>query len=172
MSSNNTSALKIVLRRAAWALAVAALLLALVVLDFLRFGGWFAELPPATDQRCRSLPLSASSEDIQIDRSRGLAFLSLLDRRGLISGTAKDGDIGILDLNDPDAAPLSALGSIPAGFRPHGMSLYPMGDGSYRLFVISHPPDGSHVIEVFEQPLIGRAFFTRRVFFEPPLPVA
>lgn len=167
VSSNNTSALRIGLRRVAWALAVAALLFALVVLDFLRFGGWFSELPPATDQRCRSLPLSASSEDIQIDRSRGLAFLSLLDRRGLISGTAKDGDIGILDLNDPDAAPFSALGSIPVGFRPHGMSLYPMGDGSYRLFVISHPPDGSHIIEVFEQPSSGGLFLPVASFSSP-----
>jgi arylesterase/paraoxonase len=167
VSSRTTSTLRIWLIRGALALLIVAILLSLVVVDFLRFGGWFSTLPAPTDQRCRSLALTASAEDIQIDRSRGLAYFSLLDRRGLISGNTGDGDISVLDLNDPEAVPVSALGSTPSGFRPHGMSLYPMGDGGYRLFVISHPPDDSHVIEVFEQAPSGGEFLPVASFSNP-----
>lgn len=167
MSSRTTSTLRTWLIRGALTLLIMAILLTLLIVDFLRFGGWFSTLPVPTDQRCRSLAFTASAEDIQIDRSRGLAYFSLLDRRALISGETGDGDIGVLDLNDPEAVPVSALGSIPSGFRPHGMSLYPMGDGGYRLFVISHPPDDSHLIEVFEQASSGGEFLPIASFSSP-----
>ena len=154
--------------RSLWTLGVASVLLVLVVLDFLRFGGVFTDLPTTQATSCLSIPLSGSAEDIQIDRERKLLYLSLLDRRALVTGQGYDGDIGVMNLTDPALGPVSALAEVPEGFRPHGMSLYRMPDGSHRLFVINHPPDGEHVIEVFEQPLTGGTF-ARIASFRDPL---
>lgn len=144
--------------RSLWTLGVASLLLGLLITDFLRFGGVFTSLPAVQADGCQPIALTASAEDIQIDRGRELAYLSLLDRRALVDGRGRDGDIGVIDLNQPFAGSVSALTIIPDGFRPHGMSLYRMDDGGHRLFVISHPADASHVIEVFEQAPEGGNF--------------
>jgi arylesterase/paraoxonase len=61
------------------------------------------------------------------------------------------GTVMLLDLSLPEPRPRPALTMDPPNFRPHGMSLYRTGDGSERLFVISHPPGAAHAIEVFEQ---------------------
>ncbi|NBU25207.1 MAG: hypothetical protein EBS39_06260 [Gammaproteobacteria bacterium] len=62
-------------------------------------------------------------------------------------------------LATPLAQPVTALASRPADFRPHGMSLYRMGDGALRLFVINHLPGGGHAVEIFEQ-RAGETLFT------------
>lgn len=154
--------------RSLWTLGVASILLVLLVLDFLRFGGVFTDLPATQATSCLSIPLPGSAEDIQIDRERDLLYLSLLDRRALVTGQGDDGDIGVVNVNEPDSDTISALAAVPQGFRPHGMSLYRMPDGRHRLFVISHPPDGDHVIEVFEQPSAGGTF-ARIASFRDPL---
>lgn len=138
-------------KRIGWVLASLILVLLLFTLEFMRFGGQFTALPTATPGPCSRIALTASAEDIQIDRSRGIAYLSALDRRGLVEGNDVQGDILQLDLNDGSATPVSALAARPSDFRPHGMSLYRMGDGMQRLFVISHPAGGGHSIEIFEQ---------------------
>ena len=127
------------------------LIAGIFMLDFMRFGGQFRDLEARGNTRCSALPLSASAEDIQIDRARGIAYLSALDRRALVRGAGEDGDILQLDLRNPEAAPVSVLGTRPSGFRPHGMSLYRMGDGNQRLLVISHPPQSEHLVEIFEK---------------------
>lgn len=125
--------------------------LTIVTLDFLRHGGQFEPLGPPTTQPCISVPLGVSAEDLQPDRTRRLVYLSALDRRGLVEGRDVQGDVLQLDLTVEPASIRSALATRPAYFRPHGMSLYRMGDGSARLFVINHLPDAEHEIVVFEQ---------------------
>jgi len=102
------------------------------------------------------VPLAASAEDIQIDRNRSIAYLSSLDRRALISGEDVRGDILQADLTTDPLRIETALESAPPLFRPHGMSLYRMGDGKLRLFVISHPEGKPHTVEIFEQAASGR----------------
>lgn len=154
--------------RSLWILGFSLLLLAWLIIDFLRFGGAFTALPTDTAASCQAIPLTASAEDIQIDRSRDTAYLSLLDRRALVEGNGRDGDIAQLDLTEARPIPRSALSAAPKGFRPHGMALQPSADGSQRLFVISHPPDGSHVIEIFEQPA-GQELFDHVASIRDPL---
>jgi arylesterase/paraoxonase len=131
--------------------AAFAVVIGLFTLDFLSFGGQFRDLGFRSPGACMSLPLEASAEDIQIDRNRSVAYLSSLDRRGLVEGKAVEGTVLQIDLVADPLRADSALSSAPAGFRPHGMSLYRMGDGKQRLFVISHPEGEEHVIEIFEQ---------------------
>lgn len=138
-------------RRMIWAGVGLLVVLAIVTADFLHHGGQFEPLGPPTNQACTSVPLQVSAEDLQPDRSRRLVYLSALDRRGLVEGREVSGDVLQLDLTVEPALISSALASRPANFRPHGMSLYRMGDGSARLFVINHPPEAAHEILVFEQ---------------------
>lgn len=156
------------LRRIGWTALALVALLAIVVFDFLRHGGQFKTLQPHFAGTCTTVPLEASAEDIQIDRARGLAFLSYLDRRAQVEGKAVLGTVMMLDLNQPDSRPRPALATDPPQFRPHGMSLYRAGDGSQRLFVISHPPVGGHVVEILEQSATG-AFVAVRSVRDPLL---
>lgn len=135
-------------------LIVVATLLVVVglfTLEFMSFGGQFRDLQLRSSGACSALALNASAEDIQIDRNRSIAYLSSLDRRGLVEGKAVEGTVLQVDLVSDPLRVDPALSSAPAGFRPHGMSLYRMGDGKQRLFVISHPEGEEHVIEIFEQ---------------------
>lgn len=134
-------------------IAVAAFIaiIGVFTLEFLNFGGAFRELAPRVPGACSTLPLAASAEDIQIDRNRSIAYLSSLDRRALVKGENVEGTVLQLDLTTDPLQTAVALVNAPAGFRPHGMSLYRMGDGKQRLFVISHPQDAGHTIEIFEQ---------------------
>jgi len=127
------------------------LVVGLFTLEFMSFGGQFRDLSVRSPGACSTLPLNASAEDIQIDRNRSIAYLSSLDRRGLVEGLAVEGTVLQVDLVADPLRTEPALSSAPPGFRPHGMSLYRMGDGKQRLFVISHPEGDEHVIEVFEQ---------------------
>jgi arylesterase / paraoxonase len=146
---------KIWFKRIGWTLLALVVAIGALVFDTLRHGGQFRTLTPAFAGSCLAIPLEASAEDIQIDRARGVAYLSYLDRRGKVEGRPVLGTVMLLDLNMPDSRPRPALASDPAAFHPHGMSLYRAGDGSERLFAISHPPGQGHAIELFEQTPTG-----------------
>jgi len=139
------------LRRYVWPLTIITLLVAAFIIDFMRFGGQFRPLTPTEPFDCQDIPLPGSAEDIQLDRGRGLAYLSVLDRRGLIAGQNVNGSVMAIDLLSDSPEPIQVLQSTPQDFRPHGMSLYRMGDGNLRLFVISHRSEQDHTVEVFEQ---------------------
>jgi arylesterase/paraoxonase len=91
-----------------------------------------------------------SGEDILIDRERGIALVSWLDRRGGVAGPPTFGTVGRIDLGAAEPKIEPAVTADPPEFRPHGMSLYVDADGLRILFVISHPPGQPHRVEVFE----------------------
>jgi arylesterase/paraoxonase len=121
------------------------ILLVLGALGFeaLRIAGVFRNVESRFPETCRAIAMAGSSEDIQVDRRRGVAYLSFLDR--------DSGTVLLLDLNLAEPAPRAAMSHDPPMFRPHGMSLLTPAEGPARLFVISHRPDGSHVVEIAEQ---------------------
>jgi arylesterase/paraoxonase len=110
-----------------------------VSLFLLYRGGAFKQIEPHFDGTCETLALDGSAEDIQVDRDRGFAYLSLIDRKSLVSGAGAQGIIGRVDLNKRPLAVDSALVTQPDHFRPHGMSLYIDANGQRSLFVINHP---------------------------------
>ena len=63
-----------------WAGALALIAAGLTGVAVLRFGGAFRSIEPRFAGDCRAIALGGSSEDIVIDRRRGVAYLSLLDR--------------------------------------------------------------------------------------------
>jgi arylesterase/paraoxonase len=142
-----------------WAVTLVGLALAVVGFEILRIGGVFQSLDPGVASTCRKIALGGSAKVIQVDRKRGIAYLSLLDRDGVRRGEQVPGSVMLLDLNLPDPAPRAAMAYEPAGFRPEGMSLLIMDSQPARLFVVSQHPGGA-VVEIAEEGSTG-GFFPR-----------
>ena len=135
------------------------LALATMIASFLMRGGAFRQIQSVSPGICRLVPTNhGSAEDIQINRQTGIAYLSALDRRGLVAGNEVTGNILEIDLYSTNPKPTSALESVPEGFRPHGISLFYMQDGSERLFVINDWFGIEERIEIFDKPLDNKLF--------------
>lgn len=135
-------------------------------------GGAFRTIEPQFAGRCESLPLDASAEDITIDRERGLAYLSYLDRQSLVKGdgTNVQGTVMRIDLNQTPLVLEEALLDKPAHLRTHGLSLYIDPAGQRSLFVINHPVNRGtepELVEVFDE--VGPGQFRHRETFASPL---
>ncbi len=141
-------------------LAVCGVLLVVLALLFevLRFGGMFTAVESRFAGDCRPIGLSGSAEDIQVDRERGVAYLSLLDRDIVQRGQPVYGTVMLLDLNLADPAPRAAMAFDPTDFRPHGLSLLRQQGQPLRLFAVSHPTGQRHVVEIAEQSASGGFF--------------
>lgn len=140
-------------------LIVAACLGGIRVLGTLKAGGVFDEVETDYDQTCTKIPGVPGPEDLVIDRSSGIVFVSSHDRRGELefSGAANTVRGGIFSF-DP-ARPsrgfveLTALQEGrdgPADFRPHGLSLYTAPHGAKTLMVINHPQGEQSTVEIYD----------------------
>jgi arylesterase/paraoxonase len=135
------------------------LLIGIVVLSIVTVIGVFGYLELSQDEphfagQCDTLDLEGSAEDIQVDRERGFAYLSVIDRMALATGGDAQGTILRLDLNEAGAAPVPALIDPPDHFRPHGISLFIDKNGLRSLIAINHPEDrgvGQEFIELFHE---------------------
>lgn len=138
-------------------------------------GGAFRPLEPHFAGSCTSLPLTASAEDMTVDRERGQVYVSYLDRQALVKGQGKNigsvqGTIMRLDLNQSPLVLVDALLDKPAHLRTHGLSLYIDPEGKRSLFVINHPVNRGQepeLVEVFDELSPGQ--FTHRETFASPL---
>lgn len=144
------------LRKLLWTILGIFGLLVVASGSFLYRGGAFSALEPHFDGHCTALPTGGpSAEDIQIDAMTGIAYLSAYDRRAMIAGEATEGTIYSLDLNGSELALKDLVTGAPAGFRPHGLSLYRDAEGQLSLYVINHLTDGTHSIEIFDATSTG-----------------
>ncbi|MEE4381533.1 MAG: hypothetical protein V2J02_06005 [Pseudomonadales bacterium] len=105
----------------------------------------------AAGVQCRRIDAPAGPEDLQIDRTSGIAVIAAHDRRR----PERQGGLFLLDLNRraDSVRPLPHDG--PADFRPHGLSLLRDGAALHAL-VVNHPA-GRHTIELFRIDLDGVA---------------
>jgi arylesterase/paraoxonase len=149
-----------------WAGALVVAAVGIAGIAVLRVGGVFRSVAPAFAGTCNAITLAGSSEDIVIDRRRGVAYLSLLDRDSVRRGEPVLGTVTLLDLNRAEPAPRAAMAYDPEGFRPHGLSLFATSSQAARLFVISHRPDGSHTVEIAEEGSSG-GFFPKETIRDP-----
>lgn len=159
-----------------WSLVAAAVVLGMFSVlgwRFLSAAGYFTAIKQEVAAQCSAIPSPPGPEDIQIDRARGLAFVSATDRRALMAGdTAARGGIYTIDLTAPtdqwSLHPVTA--SEPADFHPHGISLYFGPDGMRRLFAVNHRAAGGHSIEIFNIAADGMLTHVKTV--EDPLLVS
>tara|TARA_R110002096_G_scaffold22748_1_gene73012 strand:- start:1092 stop:2138 length:1047 start_codon:yes stop_codon:yes gene_type:complete len=111
--------------------------------------GMMAELTPVTPGQCQPLTIAPGTEDLTIDPTSDLVFVSTDDRR-----TGERGGIYAFNLRQPDSLH-EVSGNAPTDFHPHGISLWTAPDGSQRLFVVNHragfdADGGTHAIEIFD----------------------
>jgi arylesterase/paraoxonase len=121
-------------------------------------GGAFKSIEPHFAGRCEALPLEGSGEDILVDRERGIAYLSLLDRKSVVEGKDVQGTVARVDLNARPFVAVDALATKPGLMRPHGLSLWVAPDGSRRLFVINHGRKRGvdpEAVEIFDETAPG-----------------
>lgn len=150
--------MKKLLRVLSIGLSVIVLALAAVAFEVARFGGVFTGIDPGFAGGCAALPLAGSAEDIRIDRERGVAYLSYLDRASVNRGEAVNGTVMLIDLNTAEPAVRAAMAYDPEGFRPHGISLLKRPNTPMRLFAISHRADGTHTVEIAAEAASGGLF--------------
>jgi len=108
---------------------------------------------------CETLDLDESAEDIQVDRERGFAYLSLIDRAALARGEPAQGWIGRIDLNTDPLTVEPALIDPPNHLRPHGLSLYIDENGLRTMVLINHPVNRGvepEYVELFTEEEPGR----------------
>jgi len=135
----------------AWAGVVIGILFALFI-----YPAPLETLRPHFAGTCRAIAMDASAEDLSIDRARGVAYLSYLDRTQSTAGARQPGGtVMLVDLNVAQPRVRAALVTNPPNFRPLGISLYVPQQGPRRLFVINRAVSGPHSIEIFEQTTTG-----------------
>jgi arylesterase/paraoxonase len=144
---------------------IKAVLIGIVALIVVSVVGVFGYLELSQDAphfagQCNILELeSGSAEDIQIDRERGFAYLSVIDRQALAGGGDVQGTIQRIDLNSGAPSVTPVLIDPPAHFRPHGLSLFIDDNGQRSMIVINHPVDrgiGQDLVELFHEVEPGR----------------
>jgi arylesterase/paraoxonase len=161
--------MKTLLKSLMFLLGSVVLLIGAGTLWFLNRGGAFRELKPHFAGICEALELPGSGEDIQVDRARGYAYVSLLDRQRAMKGEAVEGTIARIDLNASPLVAVSAIDKVPAGFHPHGLSLFIEPDGTRHIFVINHPArrgEEPEAVEHFVEAAPGN--FTHAETFRDP----
>jgi arylesterase/paraoxonase len=113
----------------------------------------FATLSPAFEGTCERVSSPPGPEDIAVDRSTGIAYVSSTDRWAISAGAASaPGDIFYLDLNNASFGfvDMGARHSKELeGFNPHGISLY-RSDGRVTLMAVNHPDESLNTVEVFD----------------------
>jgi arylesterase/paraoxonase len=130
-------------------LAVGAFLVRTVYL-----AGYFRTIEPRFDGTCRLVDGPVGPEDLAIDRSAGVAYISATDRRAVAAGNPRPGAIYSYDLNAESVAPINLTADADTSFQPHGISLWTTPDHRRVLYVINHPAPGTrpyaHSVEVFD----------------------
>ena len=142
------------------ALILVAVVVVLASAFYVRTMNWMGEFTTITrkfdGESCTRVQGVPGPEDVAIDRSRGIAYISAYDRRLAASddpgADGVRGGIYVMDLN-ADAAglfmrPITPI--MPERFRPHGISLFTAEDGSRTLMVVNHPHGDEHTVEIFD----------------------
>ena len=128
----------------------AGIALAVVLFLLYVYPGFLIPVTAHFNGFCKTIPLDQNAEDLRVDPTNGLVYLTY--------GTGVIGNTGTVMLLDPNAAEphvRAALASDPASFSPSGLSLYTPASGTKRLFVTSRIRLGSHSVEIFDQSPTG-----------------
>ncbi|HYQ90539.1 MAG TPA: SMP-30/gluconolactonase/LRE family protein [Candidatus Competibacteraceae bacterium] len=119
------------------------------MLDTLYVAGEFKRLTPHFQGVCRPVYGLVGAEDITIDPTTGMAFISSFDFRAGSRGAPRQGAIYAYDLTSPTAHLIHLTQNFTAEFHPHGLSLWIGDSGERLLFVINHHPQ-EHSVDIFD----------------------
>ena len=128
-----------------WGIALAVVLFLLYV-----YPGFLIPVSSHFDGSCKAIPLEQNAEDLRVDSSNGLVYLTY--GTGAIGVT---GTVMLVDLNVAEPHVRAALSTEPERFSPSGLSLYTPATGAKRLFVTSRTQLGNHAVVIFDQSPTG-----------------
>ncbi|HOT44418.1 MAG TPA: hypothetical protein PLM53_08140 [Spirochaetota bacterium] len=129
-------------------LCIVIAVLAVFILKTFRDAGEFTTLSPHAACNCVKVNNVPGAEDIAIDNSTGIAFVSSFDRRSFVKGKFIQGAVFSYNLEGrPELKNLTA--GLKFEFSPHGLSFYKSTDGRKYVFVINHRTLKNY-IEIFE----------------------
>lgn len=122
--------------------------IAVYVWTILRDAGEFKALQPHSGYTCVKVMNVLGPEDIAIDHSTGMAFISSVDFRALARGEFRQGAIFSYNLEGKPAL-TNLTADLKMRFAPHGISFFAAADGRKYLFAVSHPLP-KNCVEIFE----------------------
>ena len=114
-----------------------------LALESMVSAGVFRTIEPHFDGQCTRVDGVVGAEDITVDPETGMAYISAMDRRTLISTGEHKGGIYIYRPGS-FAKPIKFETDLSQPFHPHGIDLWKASDtdGSNaldRIFVVTHP---------------------------------
>lgn len=126
------------------------------VADTMIDAGVLRQIEPHFDGACSAVEGVVGVEDITVDRSTGMAYLSAHDRRAWGRDRSHEGSIYMYRVGGKNS-PVLMPHDLDQPFFPHGISLWKNPNGPDRMFVISHPTEKrddeiqvKSVVEVFD----------------------
>lgn len=128
--------------------------------------GFFRKVPPFEGNPLSSFQLPGV-EDLALSKKDSFMILSSDDRAARREGETKNGGLYYLDLKNKDSSPMLLTGLIDRPFYPHGISMYPIDDATYRVWAINHPEVNLHQIEVFD--LVADSLIFIKTITDPKL---
>ncbi|MBY0422476.1 MAG: hypothetical protein K2Q06_09240, partial [Parvularculaceae bacterium] len=110
--------------------------------------GLLVRLEPRLVNECRKVTVFPGTEDVTIDPTSNLAYISADDRRATAAGKPRQGGIYAMSIDDDAVRRVAGDGFGP--FHPHGISLWRGPSGEKRLFAINHRSKTEDSIEIFD----------------------
>lgn len=123
--------------------------------------GVLVRLEPRLASECAKVPVFPGTEDVTIDPSLNLAFISADDRRATAAGKPRQGGIYAMSIDDSVVRRVGGDGFGP--FHPHGISLWRGPSGEKRLFAINHRTATEDSVEIFDVGLDGGLTHARTI---------
>ena len=129
-------------------LVVILVIIVLWVVDLLIDAGQFKAIENHFAGSCIPVTGLIGSEDLTIQQSTGIAFISSFDYRVFAQGDTVAGHIYRYDLNEKEPRLIDLPHTYPGNLIPHGISLYTPDSGQATLLVVNHS-GGQNTIERF-----------------------
>lgn len=112
--------------------------------------GEFQTIVAQSEYDCKAMQAPYGPEDMFADYDTGIVYISATPRGDQDKDGNAKGNIFTLDMNDATASIQTTNIDFGAKFKPHGISLIKLADGSKRLFAISHREATTSVVEIFD----------------------
>ncbi len=115
----------------------------------LKNAGFFTKIHPHHEGELTLIPGFQGTEDISIDASRGIAFISSNDFTES-SQNSENGAIFLLNLKSQTPKPINLSKNLGlSDFHPHGISLFQSNENKTLIFAINHQKN-KNSIEIFQ----------------------
>lgn len=132
-----------------WLLLLVLIPILIVVFGLLVPAGFFKSIHPHFDGKQVVIYTAAyGTEDLAVDRTNGLLFISSTNRRIKEPDTALGNGLYLLDLDKEDAQPYLLNTDFPDELFLHGISLFRENSSTY-IYAVNHRKDGDY-IELFK----------------------